>query len=234
MILRKLADAIREQNWFTVIIEILIVVIGIFLGLQVTEWNEEREERARTRQVIETLREDLKNAITYEILFTDQIQKGLDAWQKSFEAGNRPQPYYFLTPGSDTPPANIWSALLNMQIGELVHPKVMFELAFYYSERQGVGRKYIRYVTFLEQEVLPRLKQDPSVFYTADGSRLKPIFENNMDLLQLWMNESVTNAEWAKCLVDNLEALAVISETCVPDLSFDDSHQAVFKTKDKP
>ncbi len=40
MILRRMADAIREQNWFTVFIETLIVVIGIFLGFQMTEWNE--------------------------------------------------------------------------------------------------------------------------------------------------------------------------------------------------
>jgi len=42
MILQRLASAVRQQNWSQIIIEILIVVIGIFLGLQVTDWNEER------------------------------------------------------------------------------------------------------------------------------------------------------------------------------------------------
>jgi hypothetical protein len=45
MILRKLADAIREQHWFTVILEILIVVVGIFIGLQVDGWNEGRKNQ---------------------------------------------------------------------------------------------------------------------------------------------------------------------------------------------
>ena len=45
MILRKLADAIREQNWSTVILEILIVVVGIFIGLQVDGWNEDRKKQ---------------------------------------------------------------------------------------------------------------------------------------------------------------------------------------------
>ena len=45
MILRNLADAIREQNWFTVILEILIVVVGIFIGLQVDGWNEGRKKQ---------------------------------------------------------------------------------------------------------------------------------------------------------------------------------------------
>jgi len=45
MILRKLANAIREQNWSTVILEILIVVVGIFIGLQVDGWNEGRKKQ---------------------------------------------------------------------------------------------------------------------------------------------------------------------------------------------
>ncbi len=45
MILRKLADAIREQSWSTVILEILIVVVGIFIGLQVDGWNEGRKKQ---------------------------------------------------------------------------------------------------------------------------------------------------------------------------------------------
>ena len=35
MILRRLATSIRKQDWFTVFIETLIVVFGVFIGLQV-------------------------------------------------------------------------------------------------------------------------------------------------------------------------------------------------------
>lgn len=66
MIIRRMADAIRTQNWFTVIIEILIVVIGIFLGLQVTEWNNERgdrnEERRYYGQLLLDLAQDVETA----------------------------------------------------------------------------------------------------------------------------------------------------------------------------
>ena len=34
MILRRLTDAFRKQDWFTVGIETLIVVLGVFHGLQ--------------------------------------------------------------------------------------------------------------------------------------------------------------------------------------------------------
>jgi type II secretory pathway pseudopilin PulG len=45
MILRRLAGAIRRQDWFTVLIEIMIVVIGVVLALQVQQWAQDRQER---------------------------------------------------------------------------------------------------------------------------------------------------------------------------------------------
>src|SRR5687768_4083825 len=45
MILRRLAHAIREQNWFAVVLEVTVVVLGIFVGLQVNDWNQRRLER---------------------------------------------------------------------------------------------------------------------------------------------------------------------------------------------
>jgi hypothetical protein len=45
MILKKLVTAMFEQNWPQILLEILIVVVGIFLGLQVDDWNEARKDR---------------------------------------------------------------------------------------------------------------------------------------------------------------------------------------------
>lgn len=46
MILRRLSTAVRQQDWFTVLVETLIVVFGVFIGLQVNNWNEARGDRA--------------------------------------------------------------------------------------------------------------------------------------------------------------------------------------------
>jgi len=37
MILRRLASAIQQQDWFTILLEIMIVVLGVFIGLQVNK-----------------------------------------------------------------------------------------------------------------------------------------------------------------------------------------------------
>lgn len=59
MILRRFTDAIRRQDWFTVALEILIVMIGIFLGLQVTEWNQSRVDRADEVVFLQALHQDI-------------------------------------------------------------------------------------------------------------------------------------------------------------------------------
>lgn len=59
MILSRIANKIRNGDWGTVAVEILVVVVGIFLGLQVDNWNEERKERHREIRYLERLYEDL-------------------------------------------------------------------------------------------------------------------------------------------------------------------------------
>ena len=44
--LARIAQRIRAHDWFAAAIEVAIVVLGIFLGFQVTQWNEVRQNRA--------------------------------------------------------------------------------------------------------------------------------------------------------------------------------------------
>ena len=63
MILNRIAKTIQSGNWGTIVLEILIVVVGIFLGLQVDDWNELRKERLRETRYLERLYEDLEKDI---------------------------------------------------------------------------------------------------------------------------------------------------------------------------
>jgi hypothetical protein len=55
MILKRLATALKNQDWATVLIEFLIVVAGIFVGLQVNDWALERENRKQETAALERL-----------------------------------------------------------------------------------------------------------------------------------------------------------------------------------
>lgn len=47
MILRRVMEHVRDQNWAAVGIDFCIVVIGVFFGIQVANWNDARAEERR-------------------------------------------------------------------------------------------------------------------------------------------------------------------------------------------
>ena len=42
MLLRRVIEHVRAQNWTAVALDLVIVVVGVFIGLQVQEWNNAR------------------------------------------------------------------------------------------------------------------------------------------------------------------------------------------------
>jgi hypothetical protein len=81
MILHRLSDALREQDWFTVIVEILIVVIGVFIGLQVNNWNQARLEARQSGVFTERLLADLRiEAWNYDTIigYLAEVQSNAD------------------------------------------------------------------------------------------------------------------------------------------------------------
>ncbi len=60
MILRRLAEHVKAQNWFAVALDFLIVVMGVFIGIQVSNWNAARGERAAEAGYLAALEEDIR------------------------------------------------------------------------------------------------------------------------------------------------------------------------------
>lgn len=62
MILRRIVESLRAQSWGTATVELLIVVIGVFIGLQVDTWSKARSEAEQREQVIDALATYLADA----------------------------------------------------------------------------------------------------------------------------------------------------------------------------
>ncbi len=60
MILRRITEHVKAQNWFAVGLDFLIVVVGVFVGLQVSNWNERLAERDTEARLLSYLAEDLR------------------------------------------------------------------------------------------------------------------------------------------------------------------------------
>lgn len=63
MILRRISEAFRKQDWFTVLVETLIVVFGVFIGLQVNNWNETRQDRLSEAKYLERFANEIELTI---------------------------------------------------------------------------------------------------------------------------------------------------------------------------
>lgn len=85
MILNRLAEAVAKQNWFVVFIEVLVLVIGIFIGLQVDDWNQAREDKIDEQQFLQRLHKDVLLA---EELSNRVRDRRLDRLQNIVDAGD--------------------------------------------------------------------------------------------------------------------------------------------------
>jgi hypothetical protein len=65
MILRRLTENLRAQNWTAIMIEFAIVVIGVFVGTQVSNWNQERLEKLATNKMLDQLRPEIQNQFAF-------------------------------------------------------------------------------------------------------------------------------------------------------------------------
>lgn len=60
MILRRIIAHFRKQEWTAIFLDFVIVVVGILIAFQITDWNERRAENAREARYLAGIVEDLR------------------------------------------------------------------------------------------------------------------------------------------------------------------------------
>jgi len=63
MILRRIARYSRDHDWFAVLIEILVVIVGLMLAFQLDRWWEQRGEQVQEQAYIDRLIADVETDI---------------------------------------------------------------------------------------------------------------------------------------------------------------------------
>ena len=81
MIRRRVIEQLREQQWIAVGIELLIVVLGVFIGLQASNWNQERASARQGAVFAGRLKADLRHEDwVYQLLidYSHQVLKSAE------------------------------------------------------------------------------------------------------------------------------------------------------------
>ena len=60
MLLRSITQHVKDQNWFAVTLDFVIVVVGILIAFQITSWNEDRARDVQEAQTLQALKVDLE------------------------------------------------------------------------------------------------------------------------------------------------------------------------------
>jgi hypothetical protein len=195
MILRRVIKHFREQEWTAIFLDFLIVVVGVFVGLQVQNWNEARNLSIETTSAIERLHGEAENAVTYfqrvidfyddfnsarseaiqRLVDNDWSDADLDRMTKGLTSGT-------LLP-SAAPPRSVYDEIINTGLySEIGDSKLRNALAKYYSQ-----------LAFLQNQIV----------YLRQGVTNHPIWENKNVTLVF---KPGTNRE--RAYVMNFEALS--------------------------
>lgn len=89
MLLRRIAEDVKNQNRVAIGIDFAIVVIGVFIGLQATSWNEERIAHSRAETYYKRLVSDLKTELDSRqarIQYYEQTKSHAEAALKVFSS----------------------------------------------------------------------------------------------------------------------------------------------------
>ncbi len=57
---RRLVESLRTQNWTAVAIDLVIVVVGVYIGIEVANWNTDRGDRLREAGLLREIAADLR------------------------------------------------------------------------------------------------------------------------------------------------------------------------------
>ncbi|PHS27398.1 MAG: hypothetical protein COA84_04290 [Robiginitomaculum sp.] len=85
MILRRVIKHFREQEWTAIFLDFLIVVVGVFVGLQVQNWNERRGDRAEYNRALDRLDVEISANLAMLDALDPQVMHALQIVEQAFE-----------------------------------------------------------------------------------------------------------------------------------------------------
>ncbi|MGD9800674.1 MAG: hypothetical protein AB7F91_06175 [Parvularculaceae bacterium] len=85
MILRRVIEHFRKQEWTAIAIDFAIVVIGVFVGIQVSNWNAARQTREAADQYGQRLVADLREDAYSYIVLQNYYRGALKAAETAYE-----------------------------------------------------------------------------------------------------------------------------------------------------
>ncbi len=86
MLLRRISQHVKSQDWFAVLVDFLIVVIGILMAFQITTCSSGREEKRIYDAALDRVVSELRSNLEAQVWLRKGIAKELPLIQEALEA----------------------------------------------------------------------------------------------------------------------------------------------------
>ena len=194
MLLRRVLKHVSDQNWTAVALDFLIVVLGILLALQISNWNVDRLQQHREALLLEALRADFRaidRSLRHSVAYHERSIEGLRAIagalqagtfqadrRKTFEDGLR---YGYLDAASNTASGVLLEILASGDLTLLKNPALRAALSDFESHREAsitAASDIRRYVAQYMRSFTAQFDYDVDAAHPnpgADPSRVRSI-----------------------------------------------------------
>ena len=85
VLLRSITHHVKDQNWFAVLLDFFIVVVGVFVGIQVSNWNDARTEREQERAFLGALKSDVVQSSLDLASYIESVESGHESLRQLAE-----------------------------------------------------------------------------------------------------------------------------------------------------
>jgi len=176
MILRRLARHLRHDNWFTIILELVVVVVGLFLAFQLDRWYESQRSNSELQAHLVSLAEDFTEN---EARLTSAISEGKQEMEAAITLRAEIR--------KDTPDLSV--AELNQLISDTSLLPTFNAVDLAYRDLIGDGT--------LADLPSSALKKELAEFYAA--YELTKIIQNTQELqfVTIWQPYALENLDYA-------------------------------------
>jgi hypothetical protein len=79
MILRRFTEHVRQQNWFAVGLDLLVVVVGIYIGLQADAWMSGQRDREVEQEYLQRLLADMESSVENQLVALEGFDESINA-----------------------------------------------------------------------------------------------------------------------------------------------------------
>lgn len=161
MLLRRLTKHLGSQNWTAIWIDLVIVVVGVFIGIQVANWNDARRAREYEATALSALKQEL---LAYERDVEDlsmsqiRLAYNFSVAAETLDAEGPPQDpdafeFALVSIAYGRPPPSTSGTLQELvasgRLSNLSDPELRRELTAYLAKRDRVYDNILRANTIL-------------------------------------------------------------------------------------